>query len=394
MRVVVFGFDNRALLEAEGHSSRWNARIGERLERLDVIVENRGLRGPGARQLTGRVRIQPVYVPHPLLYPTAALARVLVEHRRHRYDLATADDPFRAGLAALAFRRLTGVPFCVEYHTETLGNAAWVAERPLIHGAYSRIGAAVLAAAGSVRCVNERNRAQLAELTGREPSDLLIEAIPVPVDLYDPTRYDGRAREVRERLTTNPDDVVLLFLGRLAPVKHVDQLIEAFGQLSERHANVVLEIVGDGPERRRLEQLARGRGRIVFSGYVPEHEVHSHYGACDFFVNPSHSETYGRVYLEAMSAGKPVITTDGAGAVADGLCIDGKNALVVRVGDTAGLLAALERLVVSHELRAAFGAHGRQHVLEKFNYASLVQRVEDLWRRTARRGGAPRSSML
>jgi len=134
---------------------------------------------------------------------------------------------------------------------------------------------------------------------------------------------------------------------------------------------------------RRLEQLARGRGRIVFSGYVPEHEVYGHYGACDFFVNPSHSETYGRVYLEAMSAGKPVITTDGAGAVADGLCIDGKNALVVQVGDTAGLLAALERLVASRELRAELGGHGQRHVLEKFNYASVVERVHALWRKTA-----------
>lgn len=156
MKVLTFGIDNRALLDLEGHSKRWNRAMGAYVDRLDVIVEGRERRGFSKKWLADNVCIIPIYVPHPLLYSFIAYKVGLREHRYNYYDLITSEDPFRTGLAAIMFKRKTGAPLIVEYHTETFYNKDWLRDR-LNNRIYNIIGRIAINYADAVRCVNEKN---------------------------------------------------------------------------------------------------------------------------------------------------------------------------------------------------------------------------------------------
>lgn len=381
MRILTFGIDNRALLEAEGHSKRWNARMGEYVELLDVFVEMRGGAPLAPKMIAPNVRILPLRVPHPLLYSWIACRAALREHARQRYDLVTAEDPFRPGLAAALFSRATRVPFNIEYHTACFDNPGWIGERPLINRAYDRIGKWVVRRARSIRCVNGKCLAQIRDICGGAPRQTL-EVIPVPTMFYDPERHDAPAARLRDEITGGRPATVILFVGRLAPVKNTGELIAAFGELRERCPDALLVLVGDGPERPALEAQARaaGPGRILFRGYVPEAEVFPYYGAADLFANPAHAETYGRVYIEAMSAGIPAITRPGTGAVEDRLCVDGRTALVTPTDSVADLREALERLTLDAALRRRLGRAALATVRERFDYDSHLRRMAEFWK--------------
>lgn len=136
---------------------------------------------------------------------------------------------------------------------------------------------------------------------------------------------------------------VLLFVGRLLELKQVHTLLAAIKRVSASHA-VRLAIIGDGPERPRLERIAGELGisqRVSFLGFKNPNELPKWYTACDLFVLPSSDETWGVVVLEALSFGLPVIVSDMVGCYKDvvvspaiGEVVPAKN-----VGALAGAIA-------------------------------------------------------
>jgi len=385
MRVITFGLDDRALLDIDGHSKRWNSRMGRHVGHLDVIVEVKYKTGLEEKRIAGNVRILPIYVPHPALYPFIAYKRALAEHRKRPYDLATTEEPFRAGLAGWFFKRKTGTALSVEYHNDAFYNREWMRERPTRHRLYTLIGKAAIREADSIRCVNKKNFSDIRKLCKNDP-EKLIEIIPVPTEFYENDKYDAGAAEVRKALLNGRDGLLMLFVGRLVSLKRVDELINAFCDIRKDHKRAHLAIVGDGPDAGRLNKLAAGSasGSVTFTGYVPENEIFKYYGAADIFINPAHNETYGRIYIEAMSAGKPVITTNGVGAVEDKLCVDNVTSLVVEPGNLGQLKDAMVRLIEDEALRKRLGENGLKTVREKFDYEKALIEMRDFWGRTIR----------
>ena len=111
------------------------------------------------------------------------------------------------------------------------------------------------------------------------------------------------------------DPIVLLFAGRLTPFKCADVVIDAFQKAASR-IPLILTIVGDGPERSRLEDQARRMGvadRVRFAGWVQHEQMVEFYRRADIFCFPSIREFGGAVVLEALAAGLPCIVTDYGG---------------------------------------------------------------------------------
>ena len=383
IRVLTFALDNRPLLNIEGHAKRWHGGMGQYVTRLDVKVEVKEDRKLEDKWIAKNVKIIPIYVPHPALYPFIAYKKALDEHKRDSYNLVTTEEPFRTGFAAWLFKKNTGAALSVEYHTDTFYNKVWFKERPFRHALYNMIGKITDRGADSIRCVNQKNLLDLRQVCENNP-DKLIENIPVPTEFYSFEKHGIMAREIRRKLLKNSDDVIILFVGRLVTIKKIDELIRLFAQIGKKYQNIHLVIVGDGPDKRRLTRLANELGgeRIIFTGYIPENEVLGYYGASDIFVNPAHIEPYGRIYIEAMSAGKPVITTSGAGAVDDRLCIHNVNSIVVEPGNADELKGALLRLVEDSSLRKRLGENALMAVQQKFNYDDSLQRMKEFWERT------------
>ena len=117
---------------------------------------------------------------------------------------------------------------------------------------------------------------------------------------------DFRSEALRQQWQANDDTTVLLYVGRLSPEKRIDQVIEAYRALQRAQParSLQLVLVGDGPDRARLEQLAPD---AWFAGMQTGASLAAHYASADVFCFASQVETYGNVVPEAMASGLPIL---------------------------------------------------------------------------------------
>jgi rhamnosyl/mannosyltransferase len=184
-----------------------------------------------------------------------------------------------------------------------------------------------------------------------------------------------RADEIR----SDAKGPLVLFVGRLVPYKGVSVLLSALQTIPAS-----LVVVGEGPLRRALEQQAVAAGlagRVRFAGEVDERELAALYHACDVFALPSttRQETFGVVQLEAMTRGKPVVSTRLQTGV-DWVNRDGETGLIVPPGDAGALAAAIERLLLNPAERRAMGQAGQARARTVFNVEDMANAILDLYR--------------
>lgn len=269
-------------------------------------------------------------------------------------------------------RRLFGLPYAVYLHGgESPGLLRWRAARAL----YRRW----LRGAAAVAVNSEFTRRHYAELGFDLPAAVLL---PPTVDPERHRARPGARAALRSRLGLE-DRFVVLSVGRLVPRKAHDLLLRAVAQLVRAGEPVAAVFVGDGPQRGRLEALARDLGveeRVRFVGFVGEQELADYYAAADAFALPSRRlaerdgvEGFGMVFLEAGAAGLPVV-----GAATGGIpeaVRDGATGLLVPEDDLGALAAAIQRLARDPDLAQRLGREGRRRAARGAHEA-----VEVLWR--------------
>ena len=176
----------------------------------------------------------------------------------------------------------------------------------------------------------------------------------------------------------------VLFIGRLAHVKGVRVLLEAFAKCRAHHPRARLRLVGDGPDQAALRDRAAALGlsaHIEFAGQLGEDEVAEALAGADMLVLPSFAEGVPVVLMEAMASRLPVIATR-VGGVAE-LVEDGVNGLLVAPGDVAGLICAMERLLRDPDLRRRMGQAGRAVVESRHDVRSEARRLLALFQAAA-----------
>lgn len=133
--------------------------------------------------------------------------------------------------------------------------------------------------------------------------------VPNPVDV-DPSAPMTTPPEARAGLGLAPDVPLALFAGRLVPLKSVDTLVAATKRLTAQGQRLQVAIVGDGPDRARLEELVADAGLsgvVAFHGWKPRQELARFYACADVLVIPSRMESFGLVFIEGMFHGCPVL---------------------------------------------------------------------------------------
>ncbi len=170
---------------------------------------------------------------------------------------------------------------------------------------------------------------------------------------------------------------IILFTGRLVYYKGVNYLIEAMRELPEAR----LVIVGDGPLRTELEQLALScPNNVTFIRFLSELDWVAMFHACDIFVLPSveKSEAFGIVQLEAMACGKPVITANLPTGVTY-VNQDGVTGLVVEARNAQALSEAIKRLLAEPELRHRLGKQAQERIKREFTIEHMVDQTMALY---------------
>lgn len=116
------------------------------------------------------------------------------------------------------------------------------------------------------------------------------------------------SEKTKNELNIKEDDFTAVYVGRLAAEKNIDELIKMHCKI--KNPNIRLIIVGDGPQRSRLEELSKklgAPGKVIFTGMITPNKIAQYYKCGDIFVSASASETQGLTYIEALASGLPLI---------------------------------------------------------------------------------------
>ena len=202
-----------------------------------------------------------------------------------------------------------------------------------------------------------------------------IDLTPVPLG-------DLTAR--RETLRLSSEEIVLVAVGRLAEIKNYNMLLEAFARAVKELPVLRLVMVGDGPERAKLEATAMHLGlsdRVHFLG--ARDDVREWLALSHVFVLPSLYEGISIALLEAMAAGLPAVATQVGGNPE--VVTDQQNGILVESGDVEGFARALVVLARDEALRERMGRAARKRIEMKFDLNRSVRQYEEIYLRSAMR---------
>lgn len=185
---------------------------------------------------------------------------------------------------------------------------------------------------------------------------------------------------LKTRLGIADDERVVLSVGRLSREKAHSDLLAAYKLFAEQNPAISskLIIVGDGPEREKLESTAAAEGlkdRVIFAGQV--RDVQPFYAAADVFVLPSHSEGSPNVLLEAMAAGVPIVATN-VGGVPE-VVENGETALLVPAKDRPALASGLAQILNDKNLAGRLTANSAALIADRFTPEKYVRALMDIY---------------
>lgn len=172
----------------------------------------------------------------------------------------------------------------------------------------------------------------------------------------------------------------IMHWGRLSYVKGIDILMKAFAQVTGEGIAAHLIITGDGPDKEKLEMLAKKLNiekDVEFTGVLLGRELAERVAASDFFASASATETQGLVFLEAMALGLPVIGVN-AGGVPEYVDNE-KNGFIVEPGNIKAIAEAIKKLIDNPELRESMGKNARESV-KKYDAGIIVEKIEEIYK--------------
>jgi len=198
----------------------------------------------------------------------------------------------------------------------------------------------------------------------------------------DPSLYTPSVDEsLRRQWKTRDEEVIIGYLGRIVEEKGLGTLVQALSRIRDLPWKLVL--VGSGPFERELKRQIERAGlseRVRFSGYVPHTEAPRYLASFDLLVLPSETqpnwkEQFGRVVVEALACGTPVLGSD-SGAIPDVIrSLEGGRIFPER--DIEACAQQLASLIQAPDTRSQLASKGRQLVLDKYTHAALAERFAE-----------------
>jgi D-inositol-3-phosphate glycosyltransferase len=301
-----------------------------------------------------------------------------------RYDLIHSHY-WMSGVAALELKANWNVPVVHMFHTLGLMKQRVARAPGEAEGEYRLQGERdVLRRADRIVAATPAELAQLQWLYNADVRKIVIIPPGVDVSRFYPIPTD----EAREAIGVPPCDCLLLFVGRIEPLKGVDILIQALRILHARDICVCLAVIGGDPstdpaaqttEMARLKTVREESGLedlVTFLGKRNQDSLPYYYSAAETVVVPSHYESFGMVALEAMACGTPVVASEVGGLAF--LVQDGVTGFTVPVDDPQALADRLALLIEDPLLRDRLGEQAHT-VAQQYAWENIAARMLALY---------------
>jgi D-inositol-3-phosphate glycosyltransferase len=248
--------------------------------------------------------------------------------------------------------------------------------------------AEVMAFADRVVGATPLERAQMVWLYGADADKIAVVPCGVDLSLFRPIPQD----EAKQVLGIPTERCVILFVGRIEPLKGIDTLLRAIALLAPDmpcwQDELAVIIIGGAPgagieqvnaELGRLERLRAELGieeLVTFQGAKDQDTLVYYYSAAQMVVMPSHYESFGMVALEAMACGTPVVASKVGGLAYN--VRDGQTGFLVPGGDAEALAARIRLLLKDHELRQQLGEQAT-HWAQAYGWPVIAGQIVDLY---------------
>ena len=311
------------------------------------------------------------------IYNTFAASKMIndvIAKQGYEYSIVSIND-WLSSIAGIVCKNEVEIPVMFHVHSTEWGRSRGRGSETVGH-----LESMMAERADSIITVSHAMNEDLSR-HGWPESKIHVAWNGVDPDVYDPQRCGENAvQKLRERHGIAPDEMMVLFLGRLTWVKGVRNLVQAMPLVLAEYPKTKLVILGKGEEQRDIVELVDRLGIrnnvVCYFEFVSEEERILHYAASDLCVFPSIYEPFGIVSLEAMSMNKPVVV--GAKGVVgfreqviptgpeqNGVHVDGNN--------PADIAWGLKEVLIDPLRARRWGRNGRQRVLQKFTWRKAAE---------------------
>ncbi len=378
MHVMMISLDASMLGDPHGNTVQRHIEYANRIGELTIVTYNPAAQPRSVTRVAEHFVIYPTNT-RPVLFPWVAYRIAARVQRTHPADVVTTQDPFACGLVGLLLKWRFGVALDMQNHSSFFNSSAWLRERPLRNRLLSWLGEFTLRRADTHRVLTESEKAAYVR-RGIAAERVAVLPTPTHVSIFAEPVAPERLAALRESLGILPGTPVILWIGLPGPAKHVELLLAAYERLKRERPIARLVMVGDFSARPQFKRRAEAAGVIV-TGRVEHGDLPAYYQLADVYAHSSRYEGFGKVLVEALAAGTPVVATD----------TDGSREIVrdremgLLVGHSPGALAAAMRALIDDPRRArAMGAAGQRDMLARFDYARQLDRVVESFQHTLR----------
>ena len=208
-----------------------------------------------------------------------------------------------------------------------------------------------------------------SELSVKGFRNLQVVSRGVDTQLFNPSK---RSASLRASWGVAPGDLVVLYVGRLAPEKNLDPVTTAFEKIRLVAPAARLVVVGDGPAKNEMRQRCPD---AIYAGMRTGEDLAMHYASGDIFLFPSLTETFGNVTIEAMASGLAVVAFDYAAAAEN--IGHGVTGLLVPFDDSAEFVRQAGVLAANPQRIGELGGNARR-AAEKLSWDNIIEKFENL----------------
>jgi len=291
-----------------------------------------------------------------------------------KFDVIHAHAGGTACFLGWELARRKKIPYIFTYHTLLNRYTHYLFNGKVITPKMAEIGSRVFGnLCNYIVAPTQRVKKELLSYGVTKP----IEVISGGVDLQKYQKLDKNFLRKKYKIAKNKK--ILLYVGRLGKEKNIPFLLHSLAKL--KRSDSVLFIVGDGPERARLEKLSsrlKLTDKIIFTGFISADQIPSVYASGDLFVFASTSETQGLVVIEAMAAGTPVLAVKDEAY--EGVVLNNVNGILV-AEDTSAFTKTLNKLLDDPQRIERLGKNASIFVREEFSSKHQAELLTNLYKR-------------
>lgn len=296
--------------------------------------------------------------------------------KENQIDVLNVGEPICAGLMAVRLKAVVKRPLVVQLQGQFFNlpdDYPWL-QRMLIKG----ITKYVSCKADRIRAVSNEIRKEAIK-NGIDESKIFVSPSRCDTELFCAEKYQNAKKHIKEELKYKPDDIILIFTGRLIHVKDVDSILDALVLIVAKHQNVRLLIIGDGPLRDSLQEKTKRLGlwdHVIFYGLVAYDKIPEMLAVGDIFVSPSLDEGLPRAVLEAMSMGLATVVTPVGGNPE--IIQNNENGYFVGVKSPEQIADKINYLIEHPKILAEIRQNARKRIVECYEYNKCIKSFAEI----------------